>query len=205
MVNNYIFGIGSLVNNKSRKLTLKKHTKSIPVVFDNHNYNRNWICFKKTRKSPVKFNRSVLNLDKNKMKKNEKINGVLFLVNKKQLKKLDKREARYNRIKLNNRDFHTTKKYKIPSKKNIYAYTSKVKYIYPNKNCKLRQSYMDVTLDGFLNHGKKFARKFKTKIKKKYTLNDRKNKKKYNKYDFSKKLNYKNIDKIIKENNLYTK
>ena len=30
-------------------------------------------------------------------------------------------------------------------------------------------------------------------------------KKKYNKYDFSKKLNYKNIDKIIKENNLYTK
>tara|TARA_Y100000816_G_C25639203_1_gene340380 strand:- start:43 stop:306 length:264 start_codon:yes stop_codon:yes gene_type:complete len=86
MVDNYIFGIGSLVNNNSRKLTLKKHTKSIPVIFHNHNYNRNWICFKKTRKSPVKFNRSVLNLDKNKVKKYEKINGVLFPVNKKQLK-----------------------------------------------------------------------------------------------------------------------
>jgi len=40
----YIFGIGSLVNSNSRKITLKKNTNSIPVILKNKNYNRIWAC-----------------------------------------------------------------------------------------------------------------------------------------------------------------
>ena len=194
----YIFGIGSLVNSNSRKITLKKNTNSIPVILKNKNYNRIWTCLSKKK---TFSNHSVLNLIKKYNKNNKVINGVLIPVNNKLLNLLDKRESRYKRIKINRKFFKTYKNKKIP-KGTIYAYSSK-NYNYPNKTCKLKQSYMDVTIDGFLKYDKNFAKKFKTKIKKNYTYNDRNNKIKYKNYNYKKKLDYKNIDKIIKENKLY--
>lgn len=196
----YIFGVGSLVNSNSRKITLKKNINGIPVILKNKNYNRNWVCLRKKKK---KYNHSVLNLTKKYNKNNKPINGLLIPVNNKLLNLLDKRESRYKRIKINRKFFKTYKNKKIP-KGVIYGYTCK-KYSYPRKTCKLKQSYMDVTIDGFLKYDKNFAKKFKTKIKKNYTYNDRNNKKKYKNYNYNynKKLDYKNIDKIIKDNKLY--
>ncbi len=44
-----IFGYGSLINNKTRQITLKKKTKSIPVIFNDPKFTRKWICLKKKK------------------------------------------------------------------------------------------------------------------------------------------------------------
>ena len=87
-----IFGYRSLVNSKTRKITLKKNTKAIPVLFKDPKFTRKWICLKNNKSNKK---RSVLTLCKNKKSK-KNINGVLFSVNNKLLKKLNKRESAYN-------------------------------------------------------------------------------------------------------------
>lgn len=194
-----IFGYGSLINHKTRKITLKKKTKSIPVIFNDPKFTRKWICLKKKNKNK---NRSVLTLYRNKNKNlKENINGILFPIdNNKLLKTLNKREGSYNLIKLNKKYFKSYNNKKIP-KKDIYSYISKQKYKTPNKTCKVNQHYIDVTIDGLSNFGKSFASKFNTSVKKKYIKHTRK-KKVPEKFKFIKKINTKKIDKLIKQINL---
>lgn len=193
-----IFGYGSLINDKTRKITLKKKTKSIPVIFNDPKFTRKWICLKKKNK---KKNRSVLTLYKKKNSK-KNINGILFPINNNNLlKKLNKREGSYNLIKLNKKYFISFNNKKIP-KEHIYSYISKQKYKKPNKSCKVNQHYIDVTIDGLSKFGKSFANKFNTSIKKKYIKNTRKKKIIQEKFKFIKKINTKKIDKIIKQINL---
>ena len=192
-----IFGYGSLVNSKTRKITLKKNSKAIPVLFKDPKFTRKWICLKNNKSNKK---RSVLTLCKNKKSK-KNINGVLFSVNNKLLKKLNKRESAYNLIKLNNNHFTSFNNKKIP-KQPIYSYNSKKKYKYPNKNCKVNQYYIDVTIDGLSKYGKKFTNEFNTTIKKKYIKNTRKYKNIKKRFNFIKKINTKKIDKIIKQINL---
>ena len=193
-----IFGYGSLINDKTRQITLKKKTKSIPVLFNDPKISRKWICLKKP---PPKKNRSVLTLYKKKKSK-KKINGILFPIdNNNLLRKLNKREGSYNLIKLNKKYFKSFNNKKIP-KKDIYSYISKKKYKKPNKTCKVNQHYIDVTIDGLSKFGKSFVKKFDTSIQKKNIKNTRKNKNIQKRFKFIKKINTKKIDKIIKQINL---
>ena len=194
MTKKYIFGYGSLVNLNSVKKTLKKRVKSIPVIFQSKNYSRKWVCLKKRKKLTLK-----------KQKSNENINGILIPVDSKDLKLFNKREKSYDKIKLDIKYFKSFNNDKIP-KGDVFTYVAKNKYNNPKKKCKLAQNYMDVVMQGFLKHGKNFTRKFKTKIKKKYTLNNRNKKGKlYILNSKNKKNLFKSIDNVIKENDLYTK
>ena len=193
-----IFGYGSLIHDKTRKITLKEKTKSIPVIFTDPKFTRKWICLKKKNKK----NRSVLTLHKIKNSK-KNINGILFPIHtNKLLKLLNKREGSYNLIKLNRKYFKSHNNEKIP-KTDIYSYISKQKYKKPNKTCKVNQYYIDVIIDGSLKIGKSFAKKFNTSIEKKYIKNTRKKKYIKKRFKFKKKLNTKKIDKLIKQINLH--
>ena len=196
-----IFGYGSLINNKTRQITLKKKTKSIPVIFNDPKFTRKWICLKKKNKNN---SRSVLTLHKKKNSK-KNINGILFPIdNNKLLKRLNKRETSFNLIKLNSNYFKSHNNKKIP-KKDIYSYISKQKYKKPNKTCKVNQYYIDVVIDGSLKFGKSFTNKFNTPIQKKYIKNTRKKKYIKKRFKFLKKINTKKIDKFINQTNLHKK
>ncbi len=87
----YIFGYGSLVNNESRFLTLKRYTEPIKVVLDsNFGYIRKWNYYNQEK------NIIALGLEKNIFGSN--INGILFDVHDSEIALLDKREIGYEKI-----------------------------------------------------------------------------------------------------------
>lgn len=200
----YIFGYGSLISSESRKYTGKGYIgKAIPVILSKKaGFIRKWVCKKST-----KGKRSFLGLEKT--TKSTNIYGVLCPIFK-CIENFDKREKGYKRvkIKINSKEsrklFKPFLKNKLPREPfNVYIYTVETSSP-PNKKCPISQQYLDVVISGCLEYSKTFAKHFLKNTKnwndsngEVYWINNRN--KKYKKKYKIKKLNYKNIDKILTE------
>ena len=155
----YIFGYGSLVNNESRFLTLKRHTEPIMVILDSSfGYVRKWNYYNQDK------NIIALGLEKNVC--GSRINGILFDVNENEIALLDKREIGYEKIIIPSQFI------KILSQKNlididsiIYTYIPKKEYMISNNinyisSNKLNQLYLNKCCNGFLSHNYDFFKSF---------------------------------------------
>jgi len=200
---NFIFGYGSLISSESRIYTGKGYIgEPIPVeISKKAGYRRIWVC-KKSKYG----NRSYLALKKSKDATN--IRGVICPVFK-CIENFDKREMGYKRIKLRINTKEKRKLIKSMTWQNIPDYNFNI-YIYidnkskpPHKKCPISQRYLDIVLSGCLEYGKTFTKHF---LKNTFNwgeegavflVNDRKQKNMRN-YDL-KYINYKRIDKIMKE------
>ena len=114
--NMFIFGYGSLMNNNSRKRTLKKNVKGYPTIL------RKRFGYKKkfnTIAGRHKGKEIVIGIEKN-PKKTTSVRGVLFPVNKLQLNKLNKREGIYKRIYVPHKYIKST--LKLSPNSRVYTY-----------------------------------------------------------------------------------
>ena len=114
--NVFIFGYGSLMNNASRKRTLKKNVKGYPTIL------RKKFGYKKkfnTIAGRHKGKEIVLGIEKN-PKKTTTVSGVLFPVSKLQLNKLNKREGVYKRIYIPHKYIKST--LKLSPNSRVYTY-----------------------------------------------------------------------------------
>lgn len=155
----YIFGYGSLVNNESRFLTLKRHTETIKVILDNSfGYVRKWNYYNKEK------NIVALGLEKHVFGNN--INGILFDVNDNDIALLDKREIGYEKITIPPNFINILSKDKTLNIDSIiYTYIPKKDYIlYNNIDCispnKLNQLYLNKCCNGFLSYNYNFYESF---------------------------------------------
>jgi len=155
----YVFGYGSLVNNESRFITLKRHTNPIKAIIDNSfGYVRKWNYYNKEN------NIIALGLEKNIFGSN--INGVLFDVYDNEIALLDKREIGYEKITIPFNFIKVLSKKKLLDTDSIiYTYIPKkdyrlynnIDYISPNK---LNQSYLNKCCIGFLQYDYSFYESF---------------------------------------------
>jgi len=155
----YIFGYGSLVNNESRFLTLKRHTEPIKVVLDsNFGYIRKWNYYNQEK------NIIALGLEKNIFGSN--INGILFDVYDNEIAFLDKREIGYEKISIPPNYINILSKKKlldidsiiytyIPTKD--YRLYNNIDYISPNK---LNKTYLNKCCVGFSSYNYAFFEYF---------------------------------------------
>jgi hypothetical protein len=155
----YIFGYGSLVNNESRFITIKRHTNPIKAIIDNSfGYVRKWNYYNKEK------NIIALGLEKNIFGSN--INGVLFDVYDNEIVLLDKREIGYEKITIPLNYINILSKKKLLDTDSIiYTYIPKkdyrlynnIDYISPNK---LNQTYLNKCCIGFLQYDYSFYESF---------------------------------------------
>ena len=128
----YIFGYGSLINKSSRKRTLKKRVKTeIAEIHPDYGY-------KKKLNTIASDNiHTVMGIEKN-SKKNTSIKGVIFPVNKRQLKELNKREIVYSKKIVPKKYIKTKLKFEKGSKVIIYKpYNVRIQ----NKNINVTKKY----------------------------------------------------------------
>ena len=149
----YIFGYGSLVNNRSRNTTLKRNSESFTTIINkDFGYIRKWNYYDKN------INKIALGLEKN--INGDYINGILFNVEESELVELDKREIGYERIIIPNKyiDSHNLI---LSEKVIIYTYIPtenfKIKEINKNKDNK---KYLNICCDGFIKYGENFFKQF---------------------------------------------
>tara|TARA_B100000795_G_scaffold264804_1_gene245770 strand:+ start:3215 stop:3919 length:705 start_codon:yes stop_codon:yes gene_type:complete len=194
---NFIFGYGSLINTISSKTTCKNMGKPIPVELSKKcGYHRLWIC-----KKSQYGNYSFLGIVKSKNPQN--INGTLTPIFT-CIKKFDKREKGYKRIKIkyDPRKNILKSKYALPNYPcNIYIYIITGKIDYPTMKCPISQSYLDIVISGCLEYGEAFTKKFinttsnwKNKKNEVFWVNDRH----INKRSWVKNMNNKKIDTLTK-------
>jgi len=171
----------------------------MPVILKKSaNYKRNWVTLENSKHGKFSF------LGITKEKENaDTINGVLFPINKNDLLNFDKREKPdYYRRKIDSKYFKHYFNNKKPIPKYIYTYVIKKKFLNNNK-CPILQTYLDIVLQGCLEYDKKFAKMFlDTTYNWKPIYNDRK-KKIYSSFNKNIKLNYRDIDNILKNNNCF--
>ncbi len=144
MNKDYLFGYGTLISKQSRKST-GMTGKSFSAILKN--YERSWCVPISNEKS------TALGIQK---KKGKYCNGVLFEINKKNLKKFDKREGSwYQRILIKKEDICFLKKLEG----NVWVYIMKNK-ARTNRKFPINQSEIDVILNGCLEIGKNFSLEF---------------------------------------------
>jgi cation transport regulator ChaC len=132
----YVFGYGSLLNDKSRHKTLKRTSKCIPVILKKYaGFKQSFAC---------NNNNCYLNIEKSKNNDKE-INGILFYVNKDDITKLDNREKLYKRIRIPNKFFTSKDKNKNIPNGIIYTYTSTKTNV---ENKYITKSYLDIVNEG---------------------------------------------------------
>ena len=157
----YIFGYGSLVNNESRFLTIKRHTEPIKVIIDkSFGYIRKWNYYNNDK------NIIALGLEKQ-VNSSYSINGILFDVNEDEIALLDKREIGYEKITIPSSCINILSKNKLKNMDNSIIYTyipikdyilaNNIDYISPNK---LNQVYLNKCCKGFLSHEYSFYESF---------------------------------------------
>lgn len=155
----HIFGYGSLVNARTRKLT-GETGKAIPVEVAD--YQRRWNV-------PIKKqNRTAFGVEK---KEGQVCNGVVVEVSEAELEKFDIRETGYYREKISLDKIESN--HKIPDG-NIWIYIPEKPQL-ASEQYPIVQSYLDVTLEGCFEFSVDFAKKFikTTKDWRKPWLNDR--------------------------------
>jgi hypothetical protein len=155
----YIFGYGSLVNNESRFITIKRHTIPIKVYIDSSfGYVRKWNYYNQEK------NIIALGLEKNIFGNN--INGILFDVKDNEIAFLDKREIGYEKITIPKNYINILSKDKILDIDSIiYTYIPKKDYILSNNidyisQNKLNQVYLNKCCNGFLSYDYNFYESF---------------------------------------------
>jgi len=155
-------------------------------------YKRNWVTLENSKHGKFSF----LGIAKSK-KNADNINGIIFPINKKDIKNFDKREnPDYYRRKIDLKYFKHYFNIALPKNINIYTYVIKNKFVNNNK-CPILQTYLDIVIQGCLEHDNKFAKMFlDTTDNWKPIYNDRKNKIYSNFKNI--KLNYKQIDNVLK-------
>lgn len=163
----FLFGYGSLINNKSISHTGKSNIgKSIPVVLKKSaGFRREWVCFPKSKHGEYSF----LAIKKSKSKSHN-IHGVLAPIYR-NIKDFDKRENGYKRIKIK---YDPNKKccfkplcgYKLPDYKcTIHFYIVSHNALKPTKECPITQNYIDVVVLGAMEYGLDFTEKIIKNIK----------------------------------------
>ena len=155
----YIFGYGSLVNNESRFITLKRHIDPIKAIIDSSfGYVRKWNYYNQDK------NIIALGLEKNIFGSN--INGILFDVYDNEIALLDKREIGYEKIMIPPNYINVLAKDKLLDIDSIiYTYIPKkdfilfnnIDYMSPNK---LNQLYLNKCCIGFTSYDYNFYELF---------------------------------------------
>jgi hypothetical protein len=155
----YIFGYGSLVNNESRFITLKRHTESIKAIIDSSfGYVRKWNYYNKDK--------NIIALGLEKQIVGDNINGILFNVYDDEIALLDKREIGYEKIIIPPNYINILSKDKLLDIDSIiYTYIPKkdyilynnIDYISPNK---LNQVYLNKCCVGFTSYNYSFYESF---------------------------------------------
>ena len=107
LCNNFIFGYGSTINDESRKKTVQYISSSIPVrILKSFGCRRCWNFQSNSAKL------TALGIEFT--KKPSTINGIIFPVNKSELKLFDIREEGYKRIKIPIEHIESTSWYSLP-------------------------------------------------------------------------------------------
>lgn len=154
----YIFGYGSLVNNESRILTIKRHTEPIKVIIDsNFGYIRKWNYYNEDK--------NIIALGLEKQNNSDNINGILFDVYDDEIALLDKREIGYEKIIIPPNFINILSKDKLQNMDNsiVYTYIPTTDFIIdPNniKKNKLNEVYLNKCIKGFLSYGYAFYESF---------------------------------------------
>jgi gamma-glutamylcyclotransferase (GGCT)/AIG2-like uncharacterized protein YtfP len=147
---NYIFVYGSLVNTRSRENN-NIFVKTYPVEV--RGVKRGWFL-------PIPEDETTaLGLIQ---KNSYSVNGLLFEVFPIDIEVLDKREKihRYERVKIKYHDVKfINSEQRIERESVIWTYTTESPQ-YPTKTTPIAQSYVDVVIQGFSEHGEGFALDF---------------------------------------------
>ena len=157
MTKHYIFSYGSLINKNSLAKTIgiknAKEAKEIIV----RGYERGW------RNHVHHEYRTGLGIIK---KEDSKVNGVIFEIDEKYLKNLDKREYGFKRKEILNQTYVDGHLW------SFFVADPKT----PTKEFPIAQSYVDTVIAGCLTHNKEFAKEFvKSTVNWKFPyVNDRK-------------------------------
>ena len=149
----YIFGYGSLVNNRSRFITLKRNSESInSTIHKDFGYIRKWNYYN------INLNKIALGLEKH--INGDYINGIIFNVDDNELTDLDKREIGYKRMIVPNKYINCID-YILTDEICVYTYIPidefKIKKINKNNDNLL---YLHLCCDGFIQHGEDFYKEF---------------------------------------------
>jgi hypothetical protein len=149
----YILGYGSLVNDRSRFITLKRNSESImSTIHKDFGYIRKWNYYNKN------INKIALGLEKH--INGDYINGIIFNVDDNELKDLDEREIGYKRIIVPNK-FINCNDLVLTEEMCVYTYipTDKFKIKEINKN-RDNLKYLHLCCDGFIQYGEDFYKRF---------------------------------------------
>lgn len=135
---NYIIGYGSLMEKESRTRTNPTAYIAKPILIKG--FERTW------GHNGGNYKITFLTIVN---KKNSKVNAVYYPISIKGLKKLDKRESSYCRIKVPPKDLNFYgKKVKIDNT-NFWVYAANPKRLKsPNQNHPIVQSYVDIFMNG---------------------------------------------------------
>lgn len=130
----FIFAYGSLVNNASRKRTLKKHVKAYPAIISKR------FGYKKAFNTIATINENeiVMGIEKNN-KYSTHIRGAIFPVNKEQKKSLQKREFVYNPIKIPKKYINTN--ITLPDNAKVLTFKPKKTFKRFSKTKKIHVTY----------------------------------------------------------------
>jgi len=140
----FIFAYGSLVNNSSRKRTLKKHVKAYPTIISKKfGYKKAFNTIAKRNKNEI-----VMGIEKNK-NYSTYIRGAIFSVNKDQQKKLQKREFVYNPIKIPKKYVNTN--LELPKNAKVFTFKPKKTLKKISKEQKIHIRYANIIQSGMSN------------------------------------------------------
>lgn len=174
---NFIFAFGSIVNDESRKSTAPNAGYPIPVrISKEFGYRRMW----NYQSSGAKL--TALGLEKVDQNLAKSINGIIYSVNERDIYEFDKREEGYSKIRIPIKYIESYNWQCLPKQSNVWVYVPIGKKgeigmdLCPSdKYYPILQTYIDITLSGFLKYGDDFAMEFlyTTGNWSKYWLNDR--------------------------------
>ncbi len=160
-----VFAYASLVNGESAAEILGRSVGP-GVVADLYGFRRSWSVARNNRKSEKTFARvgdgwvpdHVLLLNAAEAKLNDYLNGVIYTVTERELKRLEKREKRYSSIEVRDRLTYRQENWEpgdALSFTEVYTFTGKPGHLIslpPPKSCVL-ESYMDAVVEGFKQLG----------------------------------------------------
>jgi hypothetical protein len=174
---NFLFGYGSLINTASREATAAKPVPAIPVrISASFGFVRAWVDRSATGFTALGLRRPIAG------ESAMTVNGVLYPVEGADMSLFDRREAGYARVNVPLDLIEAVSWQRVPAQGKVWAYIpigrdGKIGEDLPVASAAypLLQSYIDVVLDGALEHGWDFARELveTTQDWSPYWLNDR--------------------------------
>tara|TARA_B100000927_G_scaffold290021_1_gene287843 strand:+ start:1000 stop:1680 length:681 start_codon:yes stop_codon:yes gene_type:complete len=157
----YIFGYGTLINDISRRNTLKRSSIGIPAIIKKDFLHRRKYSYGGTPgkiKNPIK----VLGIEKCLKSKSQKINGILFKLPYHKLKSFDKREGGAIRTQVEWKHIIPYYKDDFPVKKrwDVFIYDDVNSKIKPSDQMTPSEAYIDTTVIGLEKFDEEMAKMF---------------------------------------------